>query len=174
MQKALSTALHTVVLLANKLISQQGREAGVHHHEFPWYYHISSSARWNEECILCWTTKNQHITPDTLFWKISTRVMSMKHYRGNNAWPCIHARWLWAAMETVLSPVMEPTQQCSEGFDYSYSSKTSMGSTYQTLNLLITRVTFSLGTEVYYRQSIIRRTVRHEYLPIGSNSFPNV
>lgn len=120
--------------------------------------------------------QNQHITPDTLFWKISTRAMSMKHYRGDIAWPWIHARWLWAAMETVLSPVMEPTQQCSEGFDYSYSSKTSMDSTYQTLNLLITRVTFSQRTDVYYRQPIIRRTVRHEYLPIlpiCSNSFPN-
>lgn len=118
--------------------------------------------------------QNQHITPDTLFWKISTRAMSMKHYRGDIAWPWIHARWLWAAMETVLSPVMEPTQQCSEGFDYSYSSKTSMDSTYQTLNLLIIRVTFSQRTDVYYRQPIIRRTVRHEYLPIHSKSFPNV
>lgn len=86
MQKALSTTLHRVVLLANKLISQQGREAGVHDREFSWYYHISSTARWNDKCILCWTTKPAH----------NSRYIVFKNKYQSNVYETLQGRYRMA------------------------------------------------------------------------------
>lgn len=55
----------------------------------------------------------------------------------------------------------EPTQHCSLGSDYSYSTETCLGSNPQPLNLLITGKIFSKETDAHCREPVISRSELH-------------